>query len=358
MAENDPHETEATTLGGLFVDMAREIESQVARHGWDQPASLWEVVPADADALVEIPEHLHAVAFTVRPCADLSGHPYDAMVGLRIGDDAVGAVVVTEGWTYSTERGDTSPTHPPSHYEDSRELRIAHIVLRDGTEATVMRARGIDRQGRGDGHDTIDVFAPGSDSRFGGRIVWAARRTVGVPSRAGEDTELPSLRDAWKRRVLMVVVASAGIDEHVVMRIVDAASSVLAAEALPSWEEERIALLDRAADSAGTELHDMLALLAGATVASLPGENLRALEWIDGEILASDIDDSLPRLEVLRARLWLCVLDGSVSSHVAERCAELTGIETPEGGWAQPPHPRRTCPCGSGRQYRICHGRG
>lgn len=274
-------------LNDAFVLIAEKIETEIADLGWDQPSSLWEVHDVEVPDAIRI-EHsdCFALAYSVRLAQVLDGHPADAMVGVRL-QGAVGAVLVTEGWSYSPDRlaelaaGVELPQ--PSECADRVEIRLAHLVMRDGTEAVVMRRR-----------DQAPEVLQGLE--LAGRVVVALRRVLGVPSRVlhGVFPEFATARRLVLAGFVDAALESAkvlGEDSTAMMRVfaagVAAESPRVRAplERLGLYETSWTAALERARRSAAED---------GDT---------KFLEWADEEMYAEYLIDRFGALEPRLAKL-------------------------------------------------------
>lgn len=148
------------------------LEATVASLGWDQPATLY-AVRTRASGAVEAPE----LALTAEPVAVLSGNPVCALLRHQptLDDDALGVALVTEGWAYGPtaravlDRGEV-PAVPPSQDPERVELRLAQLVLRDGTTQLIEHRRG----------ETSTTREPDGPSWVG----WTLRRCLGLASEA------------------------------------------------------------------------------------------------------------------------------------------------------------------------------
>ena len=276
------------SLNEAFILIAEKIETEIEELGWDQPASLWEVRD------IEVPDEVRAehadcfaLAYSVHLAEVLDGHPAEALVGVRV-EDAVGAVLVTEGWGYSTESlqavAGGAELPPPAECEDRVEVRIAHLVMRDGTEAVVMRRRG----------EAPEVV----QGALSGRVVVALRRVLGVASRALEGA-VPELV-AVRRMVLAGFVTSAlasakvlGEDVRAMMRVF--AAGVAAETSRVRAPLERIGLYEATWERA----------IERARISAREEGEGRFLEWADGEMYAEYLLDRFGPIEgklaVLRA---------------------------------------------------------
>lgn len=118
------------------------LERAVTALGWDQPAGLY--------AIVEHPPEPGGRSLTLaaEPVAALVGNPLCALLRLRPELTAAqGAAVVTEAWAYGPEayalleRGKL-PGFSPAADPERIELRVAQLVMADGTTDVVEHRRG------------------------------------------------------------------------------------------------------------------------------------------------------------------------------------------------------------------------
>jgi hypothetical protein len=189
-----------TSLHQGFARIAEEIEARLDLVGWDVPSSLWVITDADVpeDVRDEVDEE-HGSCFVLAYSTSLhdvlDGHPADALIGVQL-NDAVGVALCTEGWAYSVAnlerftRGEKLPA--PSACDDSVEVRLVYLVMRDGTEAMVERRSGEDSR----------VLTEGD---FSGIVVWSLRRVLNRPSLA-LSASTPSINDVTRRMVAQAVV--------------------------------------------------------------------------------------------------------------------------------------------------------
>lgn len=274
-------------LNDAFVLIAEKIETEIADLGWDQPSSLWEVHDADVPDSIRV-EHsdCFALAYSVRLAQVLDGHPAEAMVGVRL-SGAVGAVLVTEGWSYSPERlvelaaGADLPE--PSACADRVEIRLAHLVMRDGTEAVVMRRRGQEPE-----------VLQGLD--LAGRVVVALRRVLGVSSRVlhGVFPEFAIVRRMVLAGFVDAALESAkvlGEDQTAMMRVF--AAGVAAESPRVKGPLERLGLYE----------DDWTTALERARRSAVEDGEARFLEWADEEMYAEYLLGRFGALEPRLAKL-------------------------------------------------------
>jgi hypothetical protein len=244
---NEQHDSLTATI----LTIAEHLERSIDTHGWDQPATLWEISMTEQN----VPQHVldeieHgggvAVGFEATFIDALEGHPYAALVGRTISDDAVGIALSSEGWNYSeasqamAQLGPLS--YPPSEDPDRKEIRIVSVMLRDGTTAALVRERGQDTQ------LAHDRGAPG-------RVEAAMRRYLHLPSGL-DNTELAAhvIPRAFTQAVLAFLVRAAS-NEH-------------ALDVLRSTLDQHLADNDNSQDEARAALNNPAALRALAVNAA------------------------------------------------------------------------------------------
>ena len=332
-------------LGELLLHLDEHLEST----GWEQPATLWAVVPVDlAQPATTDPDRVDAacttdtdtvqVSFGVRPLAHLGGNPVDALIGHTVRDRTVlGVVLVCEGWAYSDQRRHESPTLPPHAYPDRVEVRTLTLVLRDASEVMLHRPR----------HGEPTLIA--GDALFDGRAFWHLRRVLEVPSGAARLTELPTPEQIRRRAMLAVLIEVLPlVPPHETQEAAQAVAAALDASlSAPDWEGERHNLLIEAQGlvSAGQESGGFDEL---ATHVSF-------LEWADGELVAAWAQETAPTDHDLASGLWSLVLSGQLTPAAAAQLARPLGLTPPAGEWSSAPPGHQSCPCGSGRQFASCH---
>jgi hypothetical protein len=133
--------------------LAREVENFVAAAGWDQPAQLFALVPT-ADLLRAQPEladqldpatTLTPIAQDELPTGDLS----EALSGIMWPEAVHGCALVQEivvlppaaEAELEAEQDDTRLRQLAADHPERQEARLVAAVLRNGTEACVMRLR-------------------------------------------------------------------------------------------------------------------------------------------------------------------------------------------------------------------------
>lgn len=156
------------------------VESDIAVHGWDQPARLWVLHKAD-----DGDEYLELVM------REIPGHPADFLERAKIWgtldpSKVAGVVLSSEGWTFpdrvteplrslppAEQRRILEKMNPPSSFEDRKELRQVFLVTSAGEVYAMMRAR-----------DEEAEFFDGNSGQFGGRLVDALRGILGYTPEA------------------------------------------------------------------------------------------------------------------------------------------------------------------------------
>lgn len=208
-----------TLMGVAAEGIATSIEEQINEMGeWDMPATLWDIKVEDMpdgllDFMMEHREDIRpdktftasigreqselldivagdkpygfGLAFAPEVVDYLEGHPYHAMKGRRAGPDVIGAALVTEGWDYCQEIKDTwkekgHPGFTPSQDPNRREMRMVHLLWRDGTEVLVHRWR--------DTNETEVMVSGENECSLSGRVVAALRRYLDRDSGAKYET--------------------------------------------------------------------------------------------------------------------------------------------------------------------------
>lgn len=227
--------------------IAKDIESKINDLGeWDMPATLWDIKMEDMpEGLVEYmaehrdelkdsivasgrtetnldPEFMNVImgdkevlgfgmAFMPEIVDYLEGHPYEAMKGKVADPDVMGAVLVTEGWDYSEKvkqeflEHKKRPPFQPSQDPDRREMRMAHIIWRDGGSAMIQRWRDTDQ---------VESWVNDADKgiKVSGRVVSVLRRYIGLSSGQAYDTAAyKAARICW---ALAVIQHSQDLHDH------------------------------------------------------------------------------------------------------------------------------------------------
>lgn len=213
------------SFGEVLERLALRAEHSAHELGWDQPVTLWDLRFAD-DTLLEafarrapVGVDVIAAGLTMGQVAEIHGHPYEDLIGMRLDDpDVVGAVLVSEGWNYGPASraqiaAGNQPGFTPTDDPERVEVRMAQLMLRDGTSLLVVRER-----------DSEPFVA---DADVTGRVTDALARTLGVPSTLTEPEPLSGVLRRAYAYLLAATIAS--LDE--------AAIDALAADARASWAD-------------------------------------------------------------------------------------------------------------------------
>jgi len=149
----------------LLEAIAAEIEAFVGQAGWDQPPSLFALVPtrvlaadAAAAALLEgVPEFDKIPAESITPVAqeDLPDAPLDeALAQIGWPDEVIGCALCQEivmlPPSAEAELASLDLDHAASRvseHPDRQEARLVVAVLRGGQAASILRLRGVDGAG-------------------------------------------------------------------------------------------------------------------------------------------------------------------------------------------------------------------
>lgn len=271
------------TVEAAFAAFAGHILDIVEPGGWDQPAVLWAVHARDTTdgefTLTLDFAHLH----------DLEGVPAEALAGVHAPPEALAVAVSCEGWMYHPDRlTDVAPVGPPSMCTDSIEVRLVHLVARDGTEVLTQRPRTP--------LDLPEVLY----GRQHGRLPESLRRTIGLPSCAPD----PTISVSEARARILPAVVRAGI-----FAMAPAGPDAVA-WALDELERRGGSLRAAASRQFGLGECTWDAALAAAERSSLGaapdavmpyGEELRRLlGWADGPIWGTAVAETLPpRVDVV-----------------------------------------------------------
>jgi len=273
----DTNGYEVHDVDEAFGRFALHIIEVIEPGGWDQPAALWGVYLADVDD-----ESHDRVALALNFChiTDLDGAPAAALAGMHAPRDVIAIAVSCEGWSYSPERTAAGePDGPPSSFEDSLEMRLVHLVAKDGTEVLAQQFR------------TGEASREVSYGPQHGRLPEALRRVMGLPSHA----PTPNLSVQSARSRVLPAVVRAGMF----------AMAPAGPEAL-DWAldepESRSEVLTRAASErfglTGESWDEAVSIAATASFGSDPapyGEDVaRLLGWADGPMWAAAVDEALP----------------------------------------------------------------
>jgi uncharacterized protein YciI len=347
-------------------DLVRAVEESIDKaSSWDSPASLWLVHDLLEERLTGV-----SVSFLTT----LDGHPAHALELLYAPSDAHGVVLITEGYAYSAARRGTNPSEPPSAYKDSNEVRLAHIILRTGEEAMACRTRGE--------LEPVISIASTDETRPGGtaltgRVTWALRRALRLPSHAEDPLEGPleptsSVRVRLAASVLLTALQDAAkreSHEAAHLLLLGALTDVdLLLRCGPfslhhdSWDDaynDALTVhnekLSELADSAANDPtdSDALAALEQHEYAT------RRLTWLDAPMWARRLADTTPSLAAASSMLLSLVKQGVLNPQAAEIISGVFSLQAPYGSWASTSKPGRNapCPCGSQLRFKLCHGR-
>ena len=160
----------------------RYVLESISTQGWDQPASLWALRLNDSPASAPG----FAVTFALDHVTDFESFTAQDLIGWRAPDHTVAVALVCECWTYHPDRQEPY-LEPPSGYDDSLELRVMHLVMRDGTEVLAS-------QFRDDVLPETVVFGTQL-----GRVPQMLRRVIDLPSSPKDP--LPSIAEVRSRIV-------------------------------------------------------------------------------------------------------------------------------------------------------------
>lgn len=326
------------SLDEALAEYAKYVERATASNGWDQPATLWEVEFCEHSDSIDIAadrgEVVIPLSLSLRLVAELEGHPAEALVGERVGDDALAAVLVTEGWTYHPDRvayghlGGNVPELAPSEYDDSVEVRFVHLVARDGTEVAYQR-------GRDDCVPEVMHVGP-----VDGRVAEAMRRVVGRPARSGGAVDSPTVAHTRNRVMLSLIT-------DVIALVVPLGVSAVA-WALDNLERERDALYmscalrfglfeddwEQAIEAARREIRRRDAKGGGVMTPYDDPQLDRLAEWGDGSMWADAAAARFrPRAEAI-LYLEQLRMDGALRGEDLQRIVELAERAPKE--WDEP----------------------
>lgn len=289
-----------------LAEMVTTLDARFEALGWDQPAVLAEL-------------HMETIngvnSLIVRSKSLVEGHPVAWLLEASptLDPEAVGAVLVTEGWSYGPDalaqvQAGREVEFAPFMDPDRREVRCSHLVLCDGTELLVRRERGrppvtiVDPQT--DGWLSwllrcvaqVPSDAPGASVSLARRavLVWQLAQ-LGALSEAGADLGPAPGASAWGRFTLPDPVAGlAGEPEPWWGPIAEAAVS---GRRLKAGEcSALVRALRRGAATGPLPLIVALPLERYGGVATLTGQSVG---WLDDDLLIRYIDDTLPTLDQL-----------------------------------------------------------
>lgn len=142
-----------------LVRALAEIESHVARKGWDQPPRLYALAPTD-DLIAREPElardlGLHATAQAPGSLTPVEQQMpttsiEDMLATITWPDTVAGCALVVERIVLPPTAEDAMPDDPDAaagwaqNHPDRTDVRIVVGALRDGQQSSVMRVRGHD----------------------------------------------------------------------------------------------------------------------------------------------------------------------------------------------------------------------
>jgi hypothetical protein len=178
------------------------VDAMFEELGWDAPARLGELH-------LEIQDD--SIGFKLVPLAELDGHPGCDLMRRRpvAAAEAVGAILITEGWSYSPANLDRLAAGEEIGYEphddpDRGEVRLTQLCLRDGTERTLQHRRG-------------EAAGQVSDGPSKGLTPELLRRVVGCPSQAvaPPDGFARVLALAWQGYALIALAADGQVPDRV-----------------------------------------------------------------------------------------------------------------------------------------------
>jgi hypothetical protein len=133
----------ACSVEEAFVRYAEHLADVVGATGWDQPAMLFAIGFGDG-VPQESPDGVdgYMLSLQIAQSQVLDCHPADALVGVHAPDGSIAVAVAMEAWVHHPDRiAAGTDDLAPSAYEDSIEVRIVHLIVRDGTEVLVQRPR-------------------------------------------------------------------------------------------------------------------------------------------------------------------------------------------------------------------------
>jgi hypothetical protein len=259
-------------LTPLMEHVARQIEEEIDREGWDQPATLWSLKRGDQGRYV-----------AQRECA-FAEHPADALVGVRL-NEVAGCAIVTEGWTYSEQKMSLwrkgRELKMPAAYADRVEVRHVYLLLESRGELLVQRVKG----------SIPEVMLVGDETVVSGRIVAAARRVMGLPSGVKVHAGVAQMRE----RALLASVLDA-----IEGLCADGCSVRLAMSAV----ERSCDRVKRIVDVMGLNAENWDdALEAAKNTGGLDIAVREFMQWADGAMWGERVEDSFEIAELTRERL-------------------------------------------------------
>lgn len=145
-----------------------EVEAHAAEQGWDAAPRLFAI--ADTESLRAAEPQLVDALAGAGPLTPVEQDPLDdgpldeVLAGLVWGDDVIGCVLVQEVLMVDSAdppEGEDAIAWAAAH-EDKREIRLVVGVLREGTKACALRARGGVEGGDGEllvGEDLVPLLS-------------------------------------------------------------------------------------------------------------------------------------------------------------------------------------------------------
>jgi hypothetical protein len=210
-----------------------------------------------------------------------------------------------------------------------------------------------------------------------GRVTWALRRALRLPSHAEDPLEGPLEETSSLRVRLAAAVLCAALLETAEAESHEAARELL----LGSLSDPSLLLRcgpfslhhDTWEDAYSDALRahtEKLECLADA-LASDPSDDstlalldqhehaTRLLAWLDAPMWARQLQDTTPPLEATAHTLLKLVKQRVLNKEAAEILAKVFSLHAPYGAWSATSKPARntSCPCGSGLRFKLCHGR-
>lgn len=202
------HNQEPSSLTDVLAALALDLEQRLHEVGWDQPSTLWalnitsdipeEILAQSAELGEEDAQMMGVIG--LENLAVLPEDPATSLLGKKAPDEALGVLLVTEGWTFpedvvNSAREDGSYVlGPPSEHPRRVELRQVVGMMKDGSAVYVRRHRGEEPRVEG-------------DASVRGRIVDALRCYLGAPS----SQELPSPQ-RWHKLLVLGYVTEMAVD--------------------------------------------------------------------------------------------------------------------------------------------------
>jgi len=354
---------------GILAEVRRLVEAD----GWDAPFTVYGIrrpVPLGFSSSGET-----TVVVELERLGEGS-HPFEDLPGLRLPEGFDAAILATEGWSYPSRLRAASPVElalegAPSTLPDRVENRMFSYLGRAGDSATLILLYE-DRAAVPE-----EVFA-GDDTNPVGRVQDVFRCFVGLPVGVEEEVvhllgrfwlggllagveHVPGLRvddplatagdplETFVAPVRAAVLDLVGLDDDVLEtglreEVLDAARRE---EALREFALEAISRL-------GWE--DMRrAALAGAIDVGIPHD---VVEWCDAGMFARLLlEGASPQRDLLDELLRRTPVLATGALEELER----RGWLEPDLGAAPPARTSRpgrnaSCPCGSGRKFKHCHG--